>query len=812
MPNRSTASPIRSHILHNLLIYSLLVSMLVLLAHPAHAQETVTGTVVDAETNDPLPAANLEIEGTYTGTITGEDGQFALTPSSYPATLVVRFIGYDTYTRTIDAPPSEPITIALSPTTLDLDGVTVSPPDPDSLMAAVIQQKQTWWNDLESFEADAYSRFTVRNDTGIVSMQETHTRAFWRAADGFREIVLHDTSTANVEGPANDAFDGLPAALLVTNLYEDDVEVMGHTLRGVTHPDALDYYTFSLDSTRVLDDQRVYDLRVTPRSRLQSGFEGRISVLADESALIEAKLTPTESFMFPRPVQDATVRMEQQFSNFGGDAYVPVDFRATYTLDVGMTGLFSMPSLQVDQTSQISGYEINVSLPDSLFADTQQTRSDSTHVAWADARRPTATPPTARTVPLTADEDAALATIDSTDTLADAFEPSGPLSRVFDFNVSAGAESGAEGRASGLHSDVTPFGRYNRVEGGAAGLRTTLRWPGIAWPTRLRAEGGYRTQDTGASHWTYGGSLRTHLPLGLRLDASYHYGIDPLTDTRYYGRTLNTLWALNGVTDYFDYLGAERVRVGLQYRLRSLNSRVQVGYRGERQFSVGNGTNYDLWGRLDRFRANPTINDGTLHALTGAWTIGTVGQRVSVGGQRGASVRVTHADPAVNSDFDFTRLDGEVSLRVPTFFQRRLLSNALDVRAVAGGTVRGTAPLQEQGHIDTALVPYTPFGVLRAARHQPYRGDHYAGLMWEHTFRTVPFEMVGISNPPFALIVHGGHGRTWTDDATPTDALRSMDRWHHEVGLSLSGGLRIDVTARLDEPGWSLGLSTGRLF
>ncbi|MDR8391922.1 SusC/RagA family TonB-linked outer membrane protein [Aliifodinibius sp. S!AR15-10] len=58
--------------------------------------ETVTGQVVDAQTQDPLPGVNVLIKGTSQGTATNPNGTFELSVSSLQDTLVFSFIGYQT--------------------------------------------------------------------------------------------------------------------------------------------------------------------------------------------------------------------------------------------------------------------------------------------------------------------------------------------------------------------------------------------------------------------------------------------------------------------------------------------------------------------------------------------------------------------------------------------------------------------------------------------------------------------------------------------------------------------------------------------
>src|SRR5699024_11779304 len=57
-------------------------------------QETITGTITDAETGQKLPGVNILVKGTTTGTSTDAEGNYELTVSSLQDTLVFSFIGY----------------------------------------------------------------------------------------------------------------------------------------------------------------------------------------------------------------------------------------------------------------------------------------------------------------------------------------------------------------------------------------------------------------------------------------------------------------------------------------------------------------------------------------------------------------------------------------------------------------------------------------------------------------------------------------------------------------------------------------------
>jgi TonB-linked SusC/RagA family outer membrane protein len=66
------------------------------------SEATVSGTVTDAQTGDPLPGVNILVVGTSTGAATDSKGHYSLSVSSLQDTLRFSFIGYQTKTVPIN--------------------------------------------------------------------------------------------------------------------------------------------------------------------------------------------------------------------------------------------------------------------------------------------------------------------------------------------------------------------------------------------------------------------------------------------------------------------------------------------------------------------------------------------------------------------------------------------------------------------------------------------------------------------------------------------------------------------------------------
>lgn len=85
---------------------------------------TLSGTVLDAATNQGLAGANVVVKGTRNGAIAGEDGSWTLQAPASADSLVVTYIGYAT--QTIAVAGKTTFTISLSEEETQLDDVVIT--------------------------------------------------------------------------------------------------------------------------------------------------------------------------------------------------------------------------------------------------------------------------------------------------------------------------------------------------------------------------------------------------------------------------------------------------------------------------------------------------------------------------------------------------------------------------------------------------------------------------------------------------------------------------------------------------------------
>lgn len=108
----------------------LFLSVMLLLALPSmYAQNTITGQVTDYTVSQPIAFATIYLPQLEKGTTTDENGHFTITnlpQGSY--TIVVSFVGYKTFSKTISLPLKDTLNISLTASAIEMEEVIISTP------------------------------------------------------------------------------------------------------------------------------------------------------------------------------------------------------------------------------------------------------------------------------------------------------------------------------------------------------------------------------------------------------------------------------------------------------------------------------------------------------------------------------------------------------------------------------------------------------------------------------------------------------------------------------------------------------------
>jgi hypothetical protein len=744
------------------------------------------GTITDAVSGDPLPAAHVRIAGTSRGTITSPAGQYALhlEPGTYR--IIVSMIGYAPDSADVALAAPATCNVRLHPSDIVLPELVVTAEDPAvEIIRRAIARKRHWVDKLASYQMDAFTRQVIHRDTAIASITESFSRGYWQHGDTLREVILQRRQTANVPGGFNFASVGR-----ILNFNDDEVRFFGYSFVGPTAPDALDYYDVHLVRTHHDSKRDIFEIALKPRTRTTPLFQGTIHIADESYALVGVDVEPNEAFQIPF-VKEKHLRYKQHFASYQDDIWLPIDIRIVADVTVGMVGI-SIPRFGFEQTSVITEYVVNPQLPDSIFrrarltVDSSATRPDSTF--WASHV----------VLPLTPEEKHAYASLDSTQSLDVQFRPGG-------VTLSVGGDGGV----------ATPVLRYadvafNRVEG----LHLGVHFDGALAPTvdaRAAIAYGFSCK---ATTYAFGGSLFTSAAHKLGVSIDGYRGVEPNPEAGFFGPLVNSVTSLFFKNDYCDYHVVEGWRTGISFAPRT-NLSGSLVFTDELHTSVTASTDYSFFSRSRSYRLNGPIHDGTMRSVALSLRYGEPEMPLNVGTRNGLDVSFEYSSPRfAGSDFDFTRVEACATLFVPTAHSI-LFSPGFSVR-IAGGVSGGMPPVQRAFTIESASSYIGPFGVMRALDVKEFAGTSYLACNIEHNFRSLPFLALGI---PFLyersieFIVHGGAAQTWD---TKGLSLPTTSGWYGEAGFGLNrlfDVFRADCTWRVTAPtGFRVTVSLGQIL
>ena len=104
--------------------YQSFLMLFLLITTGVNAQSTITGTIFDQQTKEPLAGAMITIPGTQSKTVSNPDGSFALYNIHAIDSVIVRFIGYREMRLKVE--PGNKIVVALQSSAVNMQEVVVT--------------------------------------------------------------------------------------------------------------------------------------------------------------------------------------------------------------------------------------------------------------------------------------------------------------------------------------------------------------------------------------------------------------------------------------------------------------------------------------------------------------------------------------------------------------------------------------------------------------------------------------------------------------------------------------------------------------
>lgn len=756
---------------------------------------TLSGLVMDAETMQPLPSATIRIVGTSKGTVTNSQGQFRFVLPKGSIALAVSYLGYESDTITVALSENLFRAIRLRQNAIQLAGVTVTDEDPAyEIIRRAIESKKKWMAQLRTFEGEAFNRTQFRTDSSIAAITEAYSVLYWNRDDSLREVVIQQKQTGNLPR-------GMQASRVgtVINFNDDQIKQGGFTFLGPTSPNAFEYYDYKLMSTRSMDEYDIYDIQLIPKSAVVPLYRGKISIASRSYAVMEVDVAPNEAFTQPF-VTMKNVRYKQLFRLTEGKYWLPANYRFEATFLLSVMGI-SFPAFGIERDVVIYDYAINPEFPDSIrrlnkfTVDSSATKYDSTFWSEHDV------------LPLTAEQDTAYKTLDSTQTLGKKFAPRGATVSVLNFM----------GSSAGM-ADLW----FNRVEGFHLGVSSSID-SALSDDVAMRGGFGYGFADKDLkynagmtfhfgdkqSQGTLAGFasiIQTRKIFTLSADL-YDKHIN-MPHTLFSGFLINSFTALISKDDVYDYYRSKGVNVSLTY-VPLPSTRISFSAVAEQHLSLFQHTTFAWFGKGRSYRAHPQIANGQFNALRLSASFNPSGILSFVKDAFTASAYIDHTSPSLASDFNYTQAHLNLRGKISTMNREELLFPPSLNLFLAFGATSGNLPPQRYFTPTTNLMAFTPLGTLLGARTREFYGDRFVTASIEHNFRRVLFAPLGstwLMESNLELVIGGTVSRYWlSNDALRVPTFRAGDTngWYYETSAGIQNifdVFRIDVTRRFASP------------
>ncbi|MGB3618485.1 MAG: DUF5686 family protein [Catalinimonas sp.] len=400
-------------------------SLLGLFVGPLWAQVTVTGKVIDAETGEGLPFANVYFQDTQDGVTTDFDGYYTLTSHQPTDSLVAGSMGYGTRVKAVGAGSKLTINFQLHSVSVQLDEFVVmvgeNPAFP--IMREVIRRKAD--HDprrLTAYQYESYNKIEI--DVDEISEKFRRRPVVRRIAQVFdsldriagedgkpilpvfiseslseyyfrrdprkqREYIRKTKLTGIGMDDGSLISQMIGSSFQQYNFYANWLNILDKEFVSPIADGWNLYYHYLLEDSLYVGDDWCYRLDVRPRQAGDLAFSGSIWITADEHALRQVDLTvgAQANLNFIEKI-----RIQQELAR-AGDAWLPAKNRIVIDVgeltenSAGMLAKFysSNRAFVVNDPKEVRFYDQRVE----LAADAQRAEPDFWQTHRHDSLTPT---------------------------------------------------------------------------------------------------------------------------------------------------------------------------------------------------------------------------------------------------------------------------------------------------------------------------------------------------------------------------------------------------------------------------------------
>lgn len=729
----------------------------------------IQGIIRDFDTQQPIPFATVQIEGTGQSTVANYEGRYRLVVEQGPEYRLkcshIAYYSERATVATVDSGATQDF--GLHAALIELPGTSVFDKGGNAaerIILEAISRKRDILSKLHDYSFDAYTKLVVRDkkksdSVNILLITETQLTSYWEQPDKYKEVITARKQSKNI-----DADDNLVTVGQILNFNRNRIEAGEMSIVSPTATDALDFYDYALMDTTYIDSQRVFVLAIEPKNELETLFKGTIHI-ADSTydvVAVDVGFSGLRSAFIQNP------RYSQRYAQFHNEYWLPVEIRfgADIKLPFPLPGIPSELSFQ--HVASLYDFKIEQGIPKGTFGEVVL------EVAKDADSKDSSIWDTQQSIPLSAIEEDGYRRIDSVES---APKPIGKtlLKALY--------------LAPLIVTTQDQLFHFNRAEGAYLGFGTSLRE--ILPRTSVDWRVGHAFA---ADYWQYrfGLSSEPWENQTLTVWGEFHDQMKHRPTVLYGDQGNMSIVALWNQADPFDYYRERGFSAGLRTKVFD-QTRFSIGYNNLRQRSAGLKEDDSFFEPEHEIRDNPSIADGDLRSLSTSFSFDSrpkmnrKGRLVTLSEPLYTqfSVGMEYTSPELlNSDFDYTRYYAS--------FYRRQRTFGLGVTSFYAYYGASDKPMPSQRYY---TLEYAPLDLYQGKGFQTleltnFAGDRIGVISGRHEFRRALWVKSGlplIEKIPWWLSVHGGV--FWSDfkHQPDPDAIYGQvaRKAYSEIGFSL---------------------------
>ncbi|MFZ4411856.1 MAG: DUF5686 family protein [Bacteroidales bacterium] len=322
-----------------------------------HGQETlIVGKITDANTNEPIPFANVFFKGTTIGTTTDFDGNYSLKDKNSSDSLTVKVLGYISKAKKIKKHQKQTLDYQLVPTSFNLNEVLIKAGENPSwrILREVWKRKDAYnMKNLDALQFENYVNVDISIDNISEKFRNNRTmRPFAAVFDSLKKSAGEDGKVLLpflVSESIADVYTlGSPvrykevikanklSGLLIDNpelfsqflgssfqkynFYDNWMKIFDRSFISPIAHGALGFYEIYIMDTVLIEGQRCFELKVKAKRKEDLAFNGKMWISDSTYALkrISVEIGKGANLNF---IEKYTIQQDYHLTDAG--AYVP---------------------------------------------------------------------------------------------------------------------------------------------------------------------------------------------------------------------------------------------------------------------------------------------------------------------------------------------------------------------------------------------------------------------------------------------------------------------------------------------------------